>query len=88
MTRNEDALNNLYENMRLVCYQLPNFLSNFENEFFVKSNLDKQIFEVVRESLKTNLADSYISYELISNIINAEDDNELIKYLDDAKEVV
>ncbi len=75
--RNEDALNNLYENLRLVCYQLPHFISDFNNEFLINTETDKQINEAIKELLKTNLADAFISSELIFNLINAEDDSEI-----------
>lgn len=85
--RNEDALKNLYENLKLICYQLPHFISDFKNEFLIKTELDKQIFETISESVETNLADSYISSELIFNIINAEDESEVISCLENAREV-
>ena len=49
---NKDALNSLYENMRLVCYRLPNFLGDFENEFRNKTKLDGKTLDSVKESLK------------------------------------
>ena len=82
MNRNKDVLNNLYENLRLVCYQLPHFISDFDNEFLIKTEPDKQIFEAISESVKTNLADAYITSELIFNIINAEDDTEILSFIE------
>lgn len=82
MSRNQNALNNLYENLRLVCYQFPNYLSDFENEYYSKTDLDKKISEAVKEKLKTCLTDTFNSTELVYNIINAETDNEVIGYID------
>ncbi len=81
MNRNRQALENLYENMRLVCYQLPNFLADFENEYYAKTDLDKKISEAVQESLKTCLSDVFDSADLVYNILCAEDDAEVITCL-------
>lgn len=86
--RNEDALERLYSNVKLICNQVTHFISDFDNEFLIKAELDKQIFEAVNESLKTNLADSYISSELIFNIVNAEDETEIITCLENARKEV
>ena len=85
MNRNEKALNAIYENVKYICDQWAHFTSDFENDFFIKSKLDKQIFLAVKESLKINLANTNISSELIFNIFNAEDDSELIKYLENVR---
>ncbi len=82
MNRNKDALNNLYENLKLVCYQFPNYLSDFENEYYSKTDLDKKVSAAVKEKLKTCLADAFNSTDLVYNIINAETDNEIISYID------
>ena len=78
MNRNKDALNNLYENLRLVSYQLPNFLSDFENEYYAKTDLDKKISEAVKQKLKTCLADTFNSTELVYNVLNSDDDSEIL----------
>ena len=78
MNRNKDALNNLYENLRLVSYQLPNFLSDFENEYYAKTNLDKKIRAAVKQKLKTCLADTFNSTELVYNVLNSDDDSEIL----------
>jgi len=83
MDRN--ALNEVYENIGLICYQWTHFISDFENEFSKKSELDRAVYETVKETLETNLADTYTTSELIFNIINAEEDSELINYLENAK---
>ncbi len=83
MRTNQDVLEKLNSNVNLICNQWTHFISDFENEFSIKSKLDKQISETVKESMKTCLADSYISSELIFNLINAEDDNEIITFLEE-----
>ena len=82
MDRNQIALNAIYENVKFICDQWAHFTSDFENEFFIKTELDKQISETIKESLKTNLADAYITSELIFNIINAEDDTEILRFIE------
>ena len=82
MNRNKDALNNLYENLRLVCYQLPNFLSDFENEYYAKTDLDKKISAVVKQKLKTCLADTFNSTELVYNVLNSDDDSEILSLIE------
>ena len=83
--RNQDALEKHYSNVKLICNQWSHFTTDFGNEFFIKTELDKQIFEAVRESIKTNLADAFISSELIFNIINAEDDSEILRLIEAEK---
>ena len=82
MNRNKDALNNLYENLRLVSYQLPNFLSDFENEYYAKTDLDKKISEAVKQKLKTCLANTLNSTDLVYNILNSEDDGEVLSFIE------
>ena len=88
MIRNEDLLKTIYENVKYICDKWDHLTSDFEKGFFIKSKLDKQIFEAVKESLKNNLTDAYISSELIFNVINAEDDAEIITSLEKAREEV
>ncbi len=82
MNRNKDALNKLYENLRLVSYQLPNFLSDFENEYYAKTDLDKKISEAVKQKLKTCLADTFNSTELVYNVLNSDDDSEILSLIE------
>ncbi len=84
MNRNKDALEKLYSNVKLICNQWTHFTADFHNEFLIKAELDKQILEAVNESLKTNLADTYISSQLIFDILNSEDDSEIITCLEEA----
>ena len=82
MNRNKDALNNIYENLKLICYQLPNYLSNFENEYYAKTDLEKKISEAVKEKLKTCLANTLNSTDLVYNILNSEDDGEILSFIE------
>ena len=82
---NKDVLNNFYENVKYICDQWTHFSSDFENEFIIKSELDKQISEAINESVKTNLADVYITSGLIFGIVNAEDDHGITNFLEDAR---
>jgi hypothetical protein len=82
MNRNQIALDKLYENLRLVCYQFPNYLSDFENEYYAKTYLDKKISETIKETLKTCLADTFNSTELVYNILNSDDDREILSFIE------
>jgi len=82
MNRNQISLEKLYENLSLVCYQLPNYLSDFENEYYAKTDLDKKISEAVKDSLKTCLADTFNSTELVYNILNSDDDSEILSFIE------
>ena len=74
---NTDILNRLYENLRIICYQLPNFLSDFENEFTSKTDLDRKVLDTVKEAVKGCMSVTFDSTELIYNLLNAEDDLEV-----------
>ena len=73
MNRNKQALEKLYENLRLTCYQFPNFLSDIENEYYAKTESDKNIINSVRESLKTCINNSFDTADLLYRILNDED---------------
>ena len=74
MNRNRAALEKLYENLRLTCYQFPNFLSDIENEYYVKTETDKKIMESIRGSLKNCIDNSFESANLLYTILNYEND--------------
>ena len=82
MNRNKDALNNLYETLRLVCLQFPNYITDFDNDFQQKTELDKKISSTIKDSLKTCLDGAFTSTDLLYNIVNAETDNEIISYIE------
>ena len=82
MNRNQSALNNLYETLRLVCLQFPNYITDFENDFQPRTELDKKISSAIKESLKTCLDGVFTSTDLLYNIVNAETNNEIISYID------
>ena len=79
---NKDTLNNLYENLRLICLQFPNYITDFDNDFQLKTELDKKISSTIKESLKTCLDAAFTSTDLLYNIVNAETDNEIISYIE------
>ena len=85
---NRDALNNLYENLRLICLQFPNYITDFDNDFQQRTELDKKISAAIKDSLKTCLDGAFSSTDLLYNIVNAETDNEIITCLENAKEEV
>lgn len=74
---NIETLNKLYESLKLLCYQLPHFMSDFDNEFLKKSEIEKTIAYIVQEELKTSIADVFNAAELVFNIINTDDEAEL-----------
>ena len=82
MRTNQDALNNLYENLRLICLQFPNYITDFDNDFQPKTEFDKKISAAIKDSLKTCLDGAFTSTDLLYNIVNAETDNEIISYID------
>jgi len=75
---NKGALNSLYKSMCLICYQLPNFLSDFENEFSNKDDLDRKILHSVKETIKSCMSVTFDSTELVHNLVNAEDDLDIL----------
>ena len=79
---NTKALNNLYESLKLLCYQLPHFMSDFDNEFTKKSETEKLIFNKVQEELKTCMADVFNTADLVFNVTNTEDETELRSLLE------
>lgn len=79
---NIETLNKLYDSLKLLCYQLPHFMSDFDNEFSKKSETEKAIFYRVQEELKTCIADVFNTADLVYNIINADDETELKSLLE------
>ena len=74
---NIEALNKLYENLKLLCYQFPNFISDFEIGFVKKSEIEELIFCQVQADLKVCLSDLFNASDLLFNIINSDDETEL-----------
>jgi len=72
MDRNRLALEKLYENLRLTCYQFPNFLSDIENEFYAKSDSDKKIIQTIRGSLKNCINNAFDTANLLYSILNED----------------
>ena len=77
MNRNRHALEKLYENLRLSCYQFPNFLSDVENEFYAKNESDKKIINTIRETLKSCIDNSFDATNLLYTILNDEEEDDL-----------
>ncbi len=77
MEQIKSKLENLYEDLKGVLYRICHLQDDFEKNFFVKSEIEKQIKLVINEQLKTILADCYTSEECIYKIIIAESDEEL-----------
>ena len=74
---NIEALNKLYESLKLLCYQFPNFISDFEIGFIKKSEIEKLIFNQVQAELKICLSNLFNTSDLIFNIINSDDEGEI-----------
>lgn len=69
---NIETLNKLYESLKLLCYQFPNFISDFEIEFIKKTDDEKFIFNRVQTELKNCLSDLFNTSEIVFNIINSD----------------
>jgi len=82
MDRNQDALEKLYESLQLTCYQFSNYLSDFENEYYARTDLEKKIREAITEKLKTCLADAFNSTEFVYNILNFDVDSEILSFIE------
>ena len=74
MDRNRLALEKIYKNLRLGCYQFPNFLSDFENEFYPKTESDRIIISSIRNSLQKCIDDIFDTFNALCEILNDEDD--------------
>lgn len=66
-----------YEIIRYLCYQLIHFQSDFENDFVIKNDNDKETFESIKEIFKTLQNDAFTSADLLSEMLNAEDGKEV-----------
>ncbi len=75
---NIEALNKLYESLKILCYQFPNFISDFEIDFINKSETEKFVFSKVHADLKVCLSDLFNTSDLVFNIINSDDEAELL----------
>jgi len=73
MDRNRLALEKLYENLRLTCYQFPNFLSDIENEYYAKTDSDKELMNSIKDSLKNCIDSSFNTANLLYSILNEDD---------------
>jgi hypothetical protein len=74
MDRNRLALEKLYSNLRLTCYQFPSFLSDIENDYYVKTESDQKILKSIKDSLKSCIDNSFDSANLLYSILNNENE--------------
>lgn len=75
---NIETLNKLYDSLKLLCYQFPNFISDFEIGFIKKAEIEKFIFSKVQIELKICMEDVFNTSDLVFNIINSDDEAELL----------
>jgi len=68
-----EILNKQYNIIRYLCYQLMHFQSDFENEFLVKNNDDKETFESIKELFKTLQNDAFASADLLFEILEEKE---------------
>jgi hypothetical protein len=68
-----EILNKQYEIIRYLCYQLIHFQSDFENEFFIKNDNDKETFESIKELFKTLQNDAFTSADLLFEILDEKE---------------
>lgn len=68
-----EVLNKQYKTIRYLCFQLIHFQSDFENDFIVKNDNDKETFESVKELFKTLQNDAFTFAELLNELLEAEE---------------
>lgn len=66
-----------YEIIRYLCYQLIHYQADFENDFVIKNDNDKETFESIKEIFKTLQNDAFTSADLLYEMLNAEDGKEV-----------
>ena len=74
---NLETLNKLYESLKILCYQFPVFISDFDIDFIKKSEIEKLVFNQVQTELKICLSNLFNTSDLIFNIINSDDEGEI-----------
>ena len=74
---NLETLNKLYESLKLLCYQFPVFISDFDIDFIKKSEIEKLVFNQVQTELKICLSNLFNTSDLIFNVINSDDEGEI-----------
>jgi hypothetical protein len=79
---NIDTLNKLYDSLKLLCYQFPVFISDFDIGFIKKSETEKLVFDRVHTKLKNCMTDVFYTSEIVFNIINSDDETELNSLLE------
>ena len=74
---NIETLNKLYESLKLLCYQFPVFISDFDIGFIKKSESDQLVFNKVQSELKNCMLDIFNTSDMLFNIISSDDETEL-----------
>ena len=74
---NLETLNKLYESLKLLCYQFPIFISDFDIGFIKKSESDQLVFNKVQSELKNCMLDIFNTSDMLFNIISSDDETEL-----------
>jgi len=74
---NIETLNKLYESLKLLCYQFPVFISEFDIGFIKKSESDQLVFNKVQSELKNCMLDIFNTSDMLFNIISSDDETEL-----------
>ena len=81
------AISNLYENCReLLLYQMEHYRGDYQNDYKCKSHTEKEILKEIDETIKTLTADIFLLSEFLSNILSAENEEELLFALKSYKE--
>jgi len=63
--------------LKILCYQFPVFISDFDIDFIKKSEIEKLVFNQVQTELKICLSNLFNTSDLIFNIINSDDEGEI-----------
>jgi hypothetical protein len=69
-----DIIMKQYKLLSYICNQLIHFQSDFENEFYIKNENDKEEYEAVKDLFRTLQNDAFAAAELLFEMIKDEDD--------------
>lgn len=75
----KETLHKIDKITRSFCYQLLSFHSEFESEFIIRNDNDKEFYESIDKLIKTIQNDAYFSVDLIAEILNTENDYQFNK---------
>jgi len=76
----KEALLNAYDRVKLLVQDATFLLSNFQNDYRPKSEIEKEIREKISEEIKTIIADSLNTANFIGEVFNADDDEIELQY--------